>query len=60
MGAVVAGFVLAVLGAVAVAAGGQALHFANHHTTAVAAAVAIAAMAAALPLSVGALGAQRS
>lgn len=56
---VLGGFVSAALLGVAVAAGDSALHFADRHTTAVAAAVVIAAMAAALPVSVSALGARR-
>jgi membrane-associated phospholipid phosphatase len=54
----VGGFVLAALAGVAIAAGDSALHFADRHTTALAAVVAIAAMAAALPVSVSALGAR--
>jgi membrane-associated phospholipid phosphatase len=56
----VGGFVVAALLGVAVAAGESALHFADRHTTAVAAAVAVAAMAALLPVSVATLGARRS
>src|SRR3954447_22426779 len=56
---VTAGFVVAMLAGLAVAAGDRGLHFANHHTTAVVAAAAVAAMAAALPASVAALGARR-
>jgi membrane-associated phospholipid phosphatase len=58
-GAVVAGLVVAVLAGVVMAAGARAVHFADHHTTAVIAAVAVAAMAAALPVSIAALGARR-
>jgi membrane-associated phospholipid phosphatase len=60
VGTVVAGFVVAALAGVAVAAGASTLRFADHHTTAVAAVIAVAAMAAALPVSVVALGARRS
>jgi membrane-associated phospholipid phosphatase len=56
----VAGFVIAVLVGVAVAAGGSTLTYIDRHTTTVAAAVAIAAMAAALPVSVSVLGPRRS
>jgi membrane-associated phospholipid phosphatase len=56
----VAAFVASVLAGIAVVAGDRALHFADHHTTAVAAAVAVAAMAAALPVSIAALGARRA
>jgi membrane-associated phospholipid phosphatase len=58
-GAVVAGLVVAVVAGVVLAAGARAVHFADHHTTAVLAAAAVAAMAAALPVSVAALGARR-
>jgi hypothetical protein len=58
-GAVVAGLVVAVFAGLVLAAGARAVHFADHHTTAVIAAVAVAAMAAALPVSVAALGARR-
>jgi membrane-associated phospholipid phosphatase len=57
--AVVAGFVLAALAGVAAAAGDRTLHFADHHTLAVLATAAVAAMAAALPVSLAALGARR-
>jgi membrane-associated phospholipid phosphatase len=57
-GALVAGFVLVAIVGVLAAAGDSALHFADRHTTAVAAAVVIAAMAAVLPVSVSALGAR--
>lgn len=60
IGAVVAGFILVGLIGIAIAAGEQTVRFADHHTTAVAAVVAVAAMAAALPVSVAALGARRS
>ncbi|MEA2496152.1 MAG: hypothetical protein QOJ29_4063 [Thermoleophilaceae bacterium] len=53
-------FVGAVLGGIAIAAGDATMHFAEHHTTAVFAAAAVAAMAAALPVTVAALGARRS
>jgi ABC-type nitrate/sulfonate/bicarbonate transport system permease component len=56
---VVVGFVVAVLAGVGLAAGARAVHFADHHTTAVIAAVTVAAMAAALPVTVAALGARR-
>jgi uncharacterized membrane protein len=59
-GTVVAGFVVAAILGVAVAAGNQTVRFADHHTTALAAVIAVAAMAAALPVSVAALGARRS
>lgn len=58
--AVVAGFMLAAVAGIAVAAGAETFRFADHHTTAVAAVIAVAAMAAALPVSVAALGARRS
>jgi membrane-associated phospholipid phosphatase len=57
---VVAGFVLAALAGIAAAAGRQTLEFVGHHTTALIAALAVAALAAALPVSVAALGARRS
>ena len=57
--AVVAAFVTAVVVAGAVAAGERALHFADHHTTAVAAAITVAAMAAALPIYIASVGARR-
>jgi membrane-associated phospholipid phosphatase len=57
-GALVAGFALVAILGVLAAAGDSALHFADRHTTAVAAAAAIAAMAAVLPVSVSALGAR--
>jgi len=57
---VVAGFVVAALAGIAIAAGQHTVRFADHHTTAVVAVVAVAAMAAALPVSVAALGARRS
>jgi len=59
-GAVVAGFVLAAMVGLIVAAGERTLHFAGRHTTAVVAVVAVAAMAAMLPVTVAALGARRS
>jgi membrane-associated phospholipid phosphatase len=55
----VGAFVLAALAGLAAAAGDRALHFADRHTTAVVAAVAVAAMTAVLPASVAALGARR-
>jgi membrane-associated phospholipid phosphatase len=55
----VALFVIAALAGLAVAAGGSTLTFAGRHTTAVVAAVAVAALGAALPVSVAALGARR-
>jgi membrane-associated phospholipid phosphatase len=58
--AIVAAFVVALLAGVTVAAGERTLEFADRHTLAVLAAVAVAAMAAALPASVAALGARRS
>jgi hypothetical protein len=58
-GLVAAGFFVAALLGIAIAAGGSALHFADRHTTALVAAIAIAVMASALPVSVAALGAQR-
>ena len=58
-GGIVAGFVLASLVGLAVAAGDRTLVFADRHTVAVAAAVAIAAMSAVLPVSVAALGGRR-
>jgi membrane-associated phospholipid phosphatase len=57
--ALVAAFVLAAVIGVAIAAGDRALSFAGHHTTAVAAIVAVAAMAAALPAAVAGFGAAR-
>jgi membrane-associated phospholipid phosphatase len=57
--AVVAGFVVAVLAGVGLAVGARAVHFADHHTTAVIAAVTVAAMAAVLPVTVAVLGARR-
>jgi membrane-associated phospholipid phosphatase len=54
------GFVAVALVGVLASAGGDALRFADHHTVAVAAAVTVAAMAAALPVSVAAVGARRS
>lgn len=57
---VVAGFVVATLVGVAVAAGDQTVHFAGRHTVAVGAAVVVAALAAALPVSVIALGSRRT
>src|SRR4051794_6338791 len=60
IGSIVGGFVLVGVAAVAVAAGDQTVRFADHHTTALAAVIAVAAMAAALPVSVTALGAPRS
>jgi membrane-associated phospholipid phosphatase len=55
-----AGFVLAAVLGLAAAAGDSALHFAGRHTTAAAAAIGVAAMASALPISVAALGTRRS
>lgn len=72
LGALAAGFVGARLGALAAgfvgivlvvgigAAGQRTLAFADQHTTAVAAAVVVAALAAVLPLTVATLGARRS
>jgi membrane-associated phospholipid phosphatase len=57
---IVAGFVAAALAGIAIAAGGRTLDFAGRHTTAVVAAVVVAAMAAALPVSLVAIGARRS
>jgi membrane-associated phospholipid phosphatase len=56
---VVAAFVLAALAGVAIAAGDRTLTFAGRHTTAVLASVVVAAMAAALPVSIAAFGARR-
>jgi hypothetical protein len=56
---VVGAFVLAAVAGLAIVAGERALHFADHHTTAVVAAIAVAAMAAALPVSLVALGTRR-
>jgi membrane-associated phospholipid phosphatase len=56
---VIAGSVTAVVVVGAVAAGEHTLRFVDHHTTAVAAAVTVAAMAAALPLFVASVGARR-
>jgi membrane-associated phospholipid phosphatase len=56
----VAGFVTAILAGVVAAAGDSAFTYVGRHTTTVTAAVAIAAMAAAFPVSVSALGARRS
>jgi membrane-associated phospholipid phosphatase len=58
--AVVGGFVAAALIGVAIAAGERTLTYAGRHTIAVAAVVAVAAMAAALPAAIVALGASRS
>jgi membrane-associated phospholipid phosphatase len=57
---VVAGFIVAALAGVAIAAGDRTLTYAGRHTTAVAAAVAVAAMAAALPAAIAGLSARRS
>lgn len=57
--ALVAGFIVVALGALAVAAGDRTLEVAARHTTAVIAAAVVAAMAAALPVSLVALGARR-
>jgi membrane-associated phospholipid phosphatase len=57
-GALVAAFVAVAIAGVLAAAGDSALHFADRHTAAAAAAMAIAAMAAVLPVSVSALGAR--
>lgn len=56
---VLAGFVVAAVAGLAVAAGSQTLQFADRHTVAVVAAVVVAAMAAVLPVSVAALGTPR-
>jgi membrane-associated phospholipid phosphatase len=56
---VVGAFVLAAVAGLLIAAGERALHFADHHTTAVVAAIAVAAMAAALPVWLVALAARR-
>lgn len=56
---IVGGFVGAALVGVAIAAGGATLHFADRHTTSVLSVVVVAAMAAALPVSVAALGSRR-
>lgn len=58
-GAVVGAFVFATLVGVAVTAGERAYAFAGRHTTAVIATVAVAVLAAALPMSVAGLGARR-
>jgi membrane-associated phospholipid phosphatase len=58
--AVAAVCLIAVAGAVvAIAAGGRTLHYADRHTTAVAAALVVAAMSAVLPASLVALGARQ-
>lgn len=56
----IAAFVAAALLGVAIAAGGRALTFADRHTVAVAAVVAVAALSAVLPASVAVLGSRRS
>src|SRR3954452_6767881 len=56
--AVVLGFVGATLSAVVVAAGERTFHFADRHTTSVGAALAVAALAAVLPVAVAAAGAR--
>jgi hypothetical protein len=58
--ALVAGFVVAALLGVAIAAGEQTWRYAGRHTTAVLAVVTVAAMAAALPAAIAALSARRS
>ena len=58
--AILAGFIIAAALGVVVAARERALQFADHHTVAVAAAISVAAMAAALPAAVAALGARRA
>jgi membrane-associated phospholipid phosphatase len=55
----VAAFVLAALGGVAIAAGNATPAFLSRHTTAVASAAVVAALAGALPASVASLGARR-
>ena len=55
----IGGFAVAACIGVALAAGGRTFDFASRHTTALVAAVAVAAMAAALPASVIALGERR-
>jgi membrane-associated phospholipid phosphatase len=57
---VVAGFIVAALVGVAIAAGERTLSYAGRHTTAVVAAVAVAAMAAGLPAAIAGLSARRS
>lgn len=57
-GVVVAGFVLAALAGVTIAAGPEARSFIDRHTVAVVAAAAVAAMAAVLPAAVVSLGAR--
>ena len=57
---VVAGFAAAALVGIAAAAGAETLRFADRHTVAVIAAVAVAAMAAALPVAVATLALRRS
>jgi membrane-associated phospholipid phosphatase len=56
---VVAGFAFAAVGALSIAGGERALHFADQHTASAVAAFVVAAMAAALPVSVAALGTRR-
>ena len=55
-----AGFFAAAVLGLAIAAGPSALHYADRHTVAVGAALTIAVMASALPMSVAAIGARRS
>jgi membrane-associated phospholipid phosphatase len=57
---VAAGFVVAALAGVATVAGERAMSYAGRHTTVVVAAVAVAALAAALPAAIAGLSAQRS
>jgi membrane-associated phospholipid phosphatase len=57
---VVASFAAAALLGVAIAAGDRMVTYADHHTTAVAAAVTVGAMAVALPSALVGLGARRS
>jgi membrane-associated phospholipid phosphatase len=56
---VASGFVVAAVAVLAVAAGERTLTYAGRHTTAVVAAVVVAAMAAVLPVSVAAMGTRR-
>lgn len=55
----VAGFALVACAALAIAAGDRTLEFASRHTTAAIAALAVAALAAALPASIIAMGERR-
>jgi hypothetical protein len=56
---VATGFVAVAVAVLAVAAGDRTITYAGRHTTAVVAAVAVAAMAAVLPVSVAAMGTRR-